>query len=58
VADVRSVVDLKYQVALIGTTLMSSANPRQMLGEMLSAGRERAMSVRTRKMQLATGQEE
>ncbi|HEY5807643.1 MAG TPA: indole-3-glycerol-phosphate synthase [Povalibacter sp.] len=45
VADVKSVVEMGYQVALVGTTLMASANPRQLLGEMLAAGRERAMAV-------------
>ncbi|HKE95177.1 MAG TPA: indole-3-glycerol-phosphate synthase, partial [Povalibacter sp.] len=45
VADVRTVVDIGYQVALVGTTLMASDNPRQLLGEMLAAGRERAMAA-------------
>ena len=45
--DVRMVVELGYRVALIGTTLMSSAEPRKLLGQMLAAGRERAMAVRT-----------
>lgn len=44
VADVRTVVDIGYNVALVGTSLMNSANPRQLLGEMLAAGRERAMA--------------
>lgn len=52
--DVRRVVDLGYRVALIGTTLMSSPDPKQMLGDMLAAGRERALAVRTRKIRLAT----
>ncbi len=46
--DVRTVVDIGYQVALIGTTLMASDNPRQLLGAMLAAGRERAMAVKKR----------
>jgi len=50
--DVRRVVDLGYRVALIGTTLMNSPNPKELLGEMLAAGRERAMAVRTRKIRL------
>ena len=49
-ADVKTVVDIGYRLALIGTTLMSSPDPRQLLGEMLAAGRERAMATRTRKI--------
>lgn len=48
--NVRDVVDLGYHVALIGTSLMSTPDPRKMLGDMLATGRERAMAVRTRKM--------
>jgi indole-3-glycerol phosphate synthase len=48
IADVRTVVDVGYQVALVGTTLMTSQRPRQLLGEMLAAGRERAMAVHRR----------
>jgi indole-3-glycerol phosphate synthase len=54
--DVRSVVDIGYRVALVGTTLMSSPDPRKLLGDMLAAGRERAMAVRTRKIRIATGE--
>lgn len=54
-ADVRTVVDLGYQVALVGTTLMSSPEPRKLLGEMLATGRERAMAVRTRRIRDVTG---
>ena len=50
--DVRTVVDIGYHVALVGTTLMHSADPRKLLGEMLATGRERAMAVRTRKSRL------
>jgi len=46
VADVRTIVDVGYQVALVGTTLMTSPNPRQLLGEMLAAGRERSLQRR------------
>ena len=53
--DVRTVVDVGYRVALVGTTLMHSPDPRKLLGEMLAAGRERAMAVRTRKIRIATG---
>jgi indole-3-glycerol phosphate synthase len=53
--DVKTVVDVGYEVALIGTTLMNSDDPGKLLGEMLAHGRERAMAVRTRKMRIATG---
>lgn len=53
--DVKTVVDLGYEVALVGTTLMNSSDPGKLLGDMLAAGRERAMAVRTRKMRIATG---
>jgi len=53
--DVRRIVDVGYRVALIGTTLMSAADPRTLLDEMLTAGRERAMATRTRKIRIATG---
>ena len=56
VDDVRKIVDDGYQVALIGTTLMNSPQPRQLLGDMLAAGRERAMAVRTRKLRIAIGE--
>lgn len=51
-ADVRTVVDIGYHVALVGTTLMHSDDPRRLLGEMLASGRERALAVRTRKIVL------
>jgi indole-3-glycerol phosphate synthase len=54
--DVRKIVDDGYRVALVGTTLMNSADPRKLLGDMLAAGRERAMAVRTRKIRIATGE--
>lgn len=57
-ADVRHIVDIGYQVALVGTTLMKATHPRQLLGEMLAAGRERALAVRTRRMRIATGEEQ
>jgi indole-3-glycerol phosphate synthase len=53
--DVKTVVDVGYDVALVGTTLMNSGDPGKLLGEMLAFGREHAMSVRTRKMRIATG---
>lgn len=46
--DVINVVDIGYHVALVGTTLMNSDAPRELLGEMLASGRERALAVRTR----------
>lgn len=55
--NVKTVVDLGYHVALIGTTLMSSDDPRRLLGEMLAAGRERAMAVRARKMNVAADED-
>jgi indole-3-glycerol phosphate synthase len=54
--DVKRVVDLYYDVALIGTTLMQSSDPRQFLGEIISTGRERAMAVRTRRLRLMGGE--
>src|SRR5262249_38673693 len=51
-ADVKTVVEIGYEVALIGTTLMNSPDPRKLLGDMLATGRERAMAVRTRKLRL------
>jgi indole-3-glycerol phosphate synthase len=53
--DVRRVVDVGYRVALIGTTLMNSPDPKKLLGDMLTTGRERAMAVSARKIKLATG---
>jgi indole-3-glycerol phosphate synthase len=50
--DIKTVVDVGYDVALVGTTLMNSNEPGKLLGEMLAAGRERAMAVRTRKMRI------
>src|SRR5918999_1152626 len=38
--SVKAVVDQGYHVALVGTTLMNSSDPRRLLGEMLAAGRE------------------
>lgn len=44
--DVERVVELGYNLALIGTTLMHSDDPARTLGEMLARGRERAMANR------------
>jgi indole-3-glycerol phosphate synthase len=46
--DVKTIVDIGYHVALVGTALMNSNDPRKLLGEMLAVGRERALAVRTR----------
>jgi indole-3-glycerol phosphate synthase len=50
-ADVIRVVEWGYRVALIGTTLMNSPEPQQLVTDLLAAGREKAMSLGTRKMQ-------
>jgi len=57
-ADVKTIVDIGYRLALIGTTLMSSPDPRQLLGDMLAAGRERAMATRTRKIRIGESEDE
>lgn len=44
--DVKRVVELGYSVALIGTTLMHTDTPAQLLGEMLAVGREHAMTLK------------
>jgi indole-3-glycerol phosphate synthase len=56
VEDVKTVVNLGYRVALIGTTLMNSSNPRELLGQMLASGREAAMSKATRKFRISKGE--
>ena len=43
VEDVKRIVQLGYQVALVGTTLMNSSNPRALAGELLAAGRKAAL---------------
>ncbi len=45
-ADVERVVELGYNLALIGTTLMHSDDPARTLSEMLTRGRQRAMANR------------
>src|SRR5690606_24594202 len=54
--DVGNIVRLGYRVALIGTTLMNSPEPRELLGRMLSTGRQTAMSMATRKLRIAKGE--
>jgi indole-3-glycerol phosphate synthase len=56
--DVKAVVEMGYHIALVGTTLMNSPDPKRLLGDMLAAGRERAMAVRTRKIRIATGEQD
>jgi len=41
--DVRRIVDQGYTLALIGSTLMSSDQPRELVGELLTAGRQHAL---------------
>jgi indole-3-glycerol phosphate synthase len=43
-ADAARVADLGYSLALVGTSLMKSADPKRLLGELLSVGREHALS--------------
>jgi indole-3-glycerol phosphate synthase len=49
-ADVLRVAEWGYRVALVGTTLMNTPDPKKLVGDLLSAGREKAMSLGTRKM--------
>lgn len=44
--DVKHVVGLGYNVALIGTTLMHADQPAQLLGQMIATGRQHAMSLK------------
>jgi indole-3-glycerol phosphate synthase len=46
VEDVHRIVDQGYTMALVGSTLMNSDRPRELAGELLVAGRERALSKR------------
>ncbi|MGH8186784.1 MAG: indole-3-glycerol phosphate synthase TrpC [Steroidobacteraceae bacterium] len=55
--NVKTVVDLGYHAALVGTKLMTSEDPRSLVGEMVAAGRERAMAVRTRKMNIVADED-
>jgi indole-3-glycerol phosphate synthase len=54
--DVNTVVNLGYRIALVGTTLMHSPEPRELLGQMLATGRQTAMSLATRKFRIAKGE--
>jgi indole-3-glycerol phosphate synthase len=46
VDDVRRIVDQGYAIALVGSSLMNSDRPRELVSDMLVAGRERALSRR------------
>jgi indole-3-glycerol phosphate synthase len=48
--DVQRVVRLGFQMALIGTTLMNSADPKALASELLKAGRETALSLEMPKL--------
>lgn len=47
VNDAERVAAQGYQLALVGTTLMKSPTPRQLVTDMLKVGREAAVSTRT-----------
>src|SRR5215831_17201662 len=49
-ADVVRVVGSGYRVALIGTSLMNAPEPNKLVAQLLGAGREKAMTLGTRKM--------
>jgi indole-3-glycerol phosphate synthase len=49
-ADAVRVVELGYRLALIGTTLMNTPEPRKLLNDILQSARERALSLSTRKL--------
>ena len=53
-ADAKRVAQLGYQVALVGTTLMNSPEPRKLAGELLAVGREAALATRTQATELFT----
>jgi indole-3-glycerol phosphate synthase len=50
--DAKRVANMGYQLALVGTTLMSSPEPRKLAGALLSAGREAALATRTQTIEL------
>lgn len=50
-ADVERIVQWGYRVALIGTTLMNAPEPKKLVADLVAAGREKAMSAGTRKLQ-------
>lgn len=50
--DAKRVANMGYHMALVGTTLMNSPEPRKLAGELLSAGREAALTTRTQTVEL------
>jgi indole-3-glycerol phosphate synthase len=46
--DVERIVEIGYNVALIGTTLMHSDEPARLLSELLTVGREHAMALKSK----------
>ena len=52
-ADVVRVAGWGYRVALIGTTLMNTPDPKKLVADWISAGREKAMTTSTRKQRAA-----
>lgn len=54
-ADAKRLAEVGYQVALVGTTLMNSPEPRKAACELLTAGRETALATRTQKVDFLAG---
>jgi indole-3-glycerol phosphate synthase len=50
-ADVLRVAEWSYRVALIGTTLMNSPEPKKLVADLLTAGRARAMELSDRQLE-------
>lgn len=50
--DAKRVANMGFQLALVGTTLMHSPEPRKLASELLSAGRAAALAVRTQATEL------
>jgi len=50
-ADVVRIVEWGYNIALIGTTLMNTPEPRKLVADLLACGREKALSMNTRRLQ-------
>lgn len=46
--DVERIVEIGYNVALIGTTLMHSDEPARLLSKLLTVGREHAMALKSK----------
>jgi indole-3-glycerol phosphate synthase len=43
-ADIEHVADLGYELALVGSALMGTSDPCRLIGDMLAAGRRRALA--------------